>query len=149
VDPRVAYLGPNVREKEKAGTINRRQLIWASAYRSMCRAKDGDIPSGSGRLSKNKPEVRDSYIEPRESEIGTDTPIEGVGEGTEEVLEDEDVLDGFEEPEGDGEVEGDGDTGLVGHYDRAMDVDMEEGTEAEADQEYDDGGEEVDLMENR
>src|SRR5204863_4388757 len=72
VDPTVAYLGPGVREKEKVGTISRRELIWASAYRSMCRAKEGELPSSSGRLSKSKPEVRESYLGPR----GTETSVE-------------------------------------------------------------------------
>jgi general transcription factor 3C polypeptide 5 (transcription factor C subunit 1) len=154
VDPRVAYLGPNVREKEKAGTLNRRELIWASAYRSMCRAKDGDIPSSSGRLSKSKPEVRESYIGPRESVIDTVTPMEDVEEGTEEALEEEDVLDGFEEPEGEGEVEGDADEGngeasFAGQYDGAMDIDIQMEAEAYASQDYGDGDDDLELMDDR
>ena len=152
VDPTVAYLGPGVREKEKAGTISRRELIWASAYRSMCRAKDGDLPSSSGRLSKSKPEVRASYLGPRASVGGTATPVESVDGVVEEALEEEDVLDGFEEPDGEGEVEGDEenlDTGLVGQYDGTMDMDMQMDAEGGAAPDYVDGDEDLDRMEER
>jgi hypothetical protein len=146
VDPTVAYLGPNLREKERAGTINKKQLIWASAYRSMCRAKEGEIPSGSGRLSKSKPEVRDSYIGPWESEGGMDTPMEGG----EEALNEEDVLDGFEEPEGEGDVDDEADaeyeaTVLAGQDDGAMDVDVQAEVEPDDGQDYGDGDDDVDL----
>jgi hypothetical protein len=150
VDPNVAYLGPNVREKEKAGTINKRQLIWASAYRSMCRAKEGEIPSGSGRLSKTKPQVRDSYMGRSESEVGMDTLMEGA----EEALDEEDVLDGFEEPEGEGEADEEADAGpgatvMAGQQDGTMDMDMQVEAEPDVDQDYGDGDEDFNLSEER
>jgi len=149
VDPTVAYLGPNLREKEKAGTINRRELIMASAYRSMCRAKDGDLPASCGRLSKSKPEVRESYIGPRRSVLGTGTSRTDVDERTEELEdedeEEQDVLEGFEEPEGEGEGEGDADEGQVNinvmaddERGGAMDMDVEMEAQLDGSQDYED-----------
>lgn len=150
VEPNVAYLGPNVREKEKAGTINKRQLIWASAYRSMCRAKEGEIPSGSGRLSKSKPEVRDSYIGRRESDDGMDTPAEDAVE----ALDAADILDGFEEPEGEGEADEEADAAygaaaVAGPHEGAMDMDMQVVAEPDDGQDYGDRDDDVNLVEER
>jgi general transcription factor 3C polypeptide 5 (transcription factor C subunit 1) len=154
VDPTVAYLGPNVREKERAGTLNRRELIWASAYRSMCRAKEGDIPLSNGRLSKGKPMFRESYLGLGSSLEGTHTPMEDMEDGIEKALEREDVLDRFEEPEGEGELdgggdEGNGETGVVGQYDGAMDRDIQMQVDADAGQNYDDGDDDLDHIEDR
>ena len=149
VDPTVVYLGPNLREQERAGTINRRELIWASAYRSMCRANDGDVPSSSGRLSKSKPEVRQSFLASRR----TDSPLDDLEERAQEALGEDDVLDGFEEPEGEGEVEGEADegntdAGFAGQYDGAMDTGMQMEALAATSQGYGDEGDDLDLMED-
>ena len=161
VDPNVAYLVPrsDVREMERAGTITKAELRWASAYRSMCRAKDGELPSSNGRLSKSKPEVRESFMGPRRSSMaGTDTPMESVGEGMEGLVDEEDVLEGFEEPEGEGNVEGEGegegegddgnvDTGAAGQYDGAMDLDVQTEGRGDTGQDYDEGNGDPDHME--
>ena len=152
VDPSVAYVVPrsNMREMEKAGTINKAEMRWASAYRSMCKAKDGELPSSTGRLSKDKPEVRESYIGPKGGVAGPDTPMEGEGEGVEGLLDEGDVLEGFEEPEGEGGVEGDGDMdpSLAGQDDGAMDVDIPMDAGGGAGQDYDKENDHVDHMED-
>ena len=162
VDPNVAYLVPrsDVREMEKAGTITKAELRWASAYRSMCRAKEGELPSSNGRLSKNKPDVRESFMGPRRrsSVAGTDTPMENVGQRIEELVDEEDVLVGFEEPEGEGNAEGEGegdrdhgnvDTGAAGQYDGAMELDMQVEGGGDTGRDYEEGNGDPDHMEDR
>ena len=104
VDPMTAYL---------VKSAHKRELVWASAYRSMCRANEGEVPLTTGRLSKSKPETRGSF-----------RPSESVGDG-DEAEEDQEALEEFEEPEGEEEVEGeDLDMAGVGHGVAGMDVEM-------------------------
>lgn len=56
----------------------KRELEWASAYRSLCRTMGGSVPisggSGKGRLSKPKPSVRASFME--NGQVGTANELE-------------------------------------------------------------------------
>jgi general transcription factor 3C polypeptide 5 (transcription factor C subunit 1) len=85
----------------------KRELEWASAYRSMCRAPPGSLPIGAYRLSKSKPETRASYVDVGSQSVeraATELLEEiGGGDGSPDV-EREDTMAGYEEPE-----EGEGD----------------------------------------
>jgi general transcription factor 3C polypeptide 5 (transcription factor C subunit 1) len=78
LDPVTAYLPKDAGKKE---------LEWASAYRSICRTVAGAVPqsggSGKGRLSKTKPTMRSSFIGAEESPL----------------VEEANTLKGYEEPE--------------------------------------------------
>lgn len=133
LDPTSAYLN-------RAG-VTRRELVWASAYRSFCRAREGEVPlsggNGGGRLSKSKGGVRASFMGKEgqvDGEGGSERPLgggpgtSGVGEQEEQEEleaevedEDESALEAFVEPdlegdEGEGEGEGEG-----GDLDMAID----------------------------
>jgi len=47
-------------------TSTKKELEWASAYRSLCRTKEGALPitggGGKGRLTKSKPSTRSSFL---------------------------------------------------------------------------------------
>ena len=70
-------------------TASKQELEWASAYRSMCRAPPGEVPS-SGRLSKTKPKTRESFMESVDAEVRDVVEAQG----------DQDVLGRFAEPDG-------------------------------------------------
>lgn len=138
VDPTVAYLS-----KDNA---LRRELVWASAYRSICRAREGEVPSVSGRLSKSVPATRASF-RPSESGDGEDLDemmledegVLGVADGS---PDDQDALEGFADPE-EGEGDGEGDEVDVNEAEnRGQSTNMEEmGSEDEGEGDEDENEE--------
>lgn len=101
-DPVAGYLPKGAGKKE---------LEWASAYRALCRTREGTIPlsgaSGKGRLSKSKPVTRPSFVDPNlESHangLQGDQPIEedpaSYGE-PDEADDDEAAADAAEQADG-------------------------------------------------
>lgn len=96
VDLMQEYLGNNAGKKE---------LEWASAYRSLCRTQAGSLPtaggSGKGRLSKSKPFTRPSFLETGESQMSEDPDSNAAA-----YEEPEEGDEGLSEREGEGKGEG-------------------------------------------
>ena len=150
-DPLLGFLPRNASKLE---------LEWAAQYRALCRAPQGKLPIGAGRLSKSKAVTRGSFISESEDRgaaedgEGSRVDVPGIGTSSRDRIETETRAgsgDSTENtrPKRDGAgVSGDGIDNEVGELELELEPEDEDEVQGEEEEEEEDkDGDEEELAE--